>query len=187
MEAASHLFSSRGISEISVAQILELSRLKAPSLYHHFGDKEGLYVEWAETEIARIGIRAASAAEHSSGVREKLEAVAEAILRPPQVDLMQILKDLRSLQREDSRKRVKSAYQNLVFNEVKSIFAEAMAVGGLPRRNADQLAAAFIALTVSQQACYRFDDSQSKASAQWAVDVVLSSQATAQPTGSLKP
>lgn len=186
LEAASSLFSSRGLSGVSVAQVLELSRLKAPSLYHHFGDKEGLYVKWAETELARIGIQAASAAKHAPALREKLEAVAEAILSPPQVDLMQILKDLRSLHRDDSRKRIRAAYQNLIFNEIKSVFAEAMATGSLRRTSADQLTAAFIALTVSQQACYRFDENQSQPQAQWAVDVVLSEPKSVRSTSSRK-
>ena len=54
MTAAGKLFGTTGLSEVTVAQILDQSGVKAPTLYHHFGGKEGLYVAWACHEMLTL-------------------------------------------------------------------------------------------------------------------------------------
>ena len=51
MAAASRLLSKSGLSEVTVAQILDHSGVKAPTLYHHFGGKDGLYVTWVSNTL----------------------------------------------------------------------------------------------------------------------------------------
>ncbi|MFN3963501.1 MAG: TetR/AcrR family transcriptional regulator, partial [Fimbriimonadaceae bacterium] len=41
--AAQKLFRSESYGAVSISCILEECGLKAPALYHHFGDKEGIY------------------------------------------------------------------------------------------------------------------------------------------------
>jgi len=100
MNAASHLFCHGSYEEVSVAQILEHSSLKAPSLYHHYQDKEGLYVAWAVQALDKIAekIRAALKDPNIS-----LEMMVQALIDGPEMDILQLMRDLRALKKEDSR------------------------------------------------------------------------------------
>ena len=55
LRAARKYFSHNYYLEVSVAQLLAESGVKAPTLYHHFGDKEGLYVSWCLAALEHIG------------------------------------------------------------------------------------------------------------------------------------
>lgn len=66
--AAMHLFGAKGYAATSVRDIVQAAGVTAPSLYHHFGNKEGLYLA-----IVREG------REHLEAARRKaLEAGGSA-------------------------------------------------------------------------------------------------------------
>ena len=95
LDAAAKLFSLRGFDEVSVAEILEESGLKAPSLYHHFQDKEGLYMAWAMVALDRLAERLMAA--------KAVEEAAAALVQRPELDLLQLSRDLRLMRGEGSR------------------------------------------------------------------------------------
>lgn len=112
--AASKLFGTRGYEGVSVAHLLEESGLKAPALYHHFGDKEGIYVHWALEELQSRGQTIRNTA---SNVREteRLPHMALALAAPPSVDLLQLRRDLGRLKRPTSARLVKQALREHVY------------------------------------------------------------------------
>ncbi len=83
-----------------MAQILEHSSLKAPSLYHHYQDKEGLYVAWATQALDKIAEKIRAALKHPD---HTLEMLVQALIDGPEMDILQLMRDMRTLKKEDSR------------------------------------------------------------------------------------
>lgn len=48
LDAALRLFAQKGFESASVRELAEAAEVTRPTLYHHFGSKEGLYLELAE-------------------------------------------------------------------------------------------------------------------------------------------
>ena len=54
LQAAMHLFASKGYAAASVRDIVNAAGVTAPSLYHHFGNKEGLFLAVMRATESRI-------------------------------------------------------------------------------------------------------------------------------------
>lgn len=130
MDAASQLFCHGGYEEVSVAQLLEHSALKAPSLYHHYQDKEGLYVAWATLALDRIAEKVRAALSDST---KSLEKIVEALIDGPEMDILQMARDLRALKKPDSRETLK---QHLEFSVYLPLEKHLMNVYGLDAEHA---------------------------------------------------
>lgn len=125
MEAASQLFCHGGYEEVSVAQLLEHSALKAPSLYHHYQDKEGLYVSWATSALDRIAEKLRIVLDSSP---TELEKIVEALIEGPEMDILQMARDLRALKKPESRDTLK---QHLEYSVYLPLEKHLMSVYGL--------------------------------------------------------
>jgi AcrR family transcriptional regulator len=145
LEAAHPLFAEGAYSDIGVAQILEKAGVQAPTLYHHFGDKEGLYVAWAEQAFRRLdsAISKASLSEASTGAC--LSRYAFALLTNIDFDLHQVLRDAPRLQRPDSRERVLGAYMHAIYEPLATVLVQAIATGEFRGESVQQLADVYMA------------------------------------------
>ena len=101
--AAGQLFVPGSYSTVTVAQILEASALRPPTLYHHFEDKENLYVTWAVRAMRGTGDRI-------RGCSNMCE-VANTLVDEPLVDLLQVRLDCAALDRKTSRQSIERSYQ----------------------------------------------------------------------------
>ena len=54
LDAALALFAQKGYAAATVREIVDAAGITAPSLYYHFGSKEGLYMELMQTHCAQI-------------------------------------------------------------------------------------------------------------------------------------
>jgi AcrR family transcriptional regulator len=113
LEAAAKLFSLRGFDEVSVAELLEESGLKAPSLYHHFQDKEGLFLAWAMVALDRLAERLAAA--------QDVKGAAAALVQSPELDLLQLWRDMRLMRGEGSRDALETHVEFSVFRPLQRI------------------------------------------------------------------
>jgi TetR/AcrR family transcriptional regulator len=102
LSAAIRLFASKGYAATSVRDIVAAAGVTAPSLYHHFGNKEGLFlaivragqsrVEAAQQEVLAAGgsaaVRILRLSKAYVALRREFADVAWAIIRivsgPPQ-------------------------------------------------------------------------------------------------------
>jgi len=57
LEVATGLFARNGYAAVSIREIADLSGVTLSSLYHHFGDKRGLYIRVYLTEFGKSSAR----------------------------------------------------------------------------------------------------------------------------------
>lgn len=143
LDAARSLFRDASYGDIGIAQILERAGVQAPTLYHHFGDKEGLFLAWSESAFARVEDRV-----HSRGggenTAESLTRYATALLTSVDFDLFQVLKDGHRLQRPESRDRVIGSYMRSIYEPLATILVQAVATGELRNDPLPQLIDVFL-------------------------------------------
>jgi AcrR family transcriptional regulator len=123
-------FAAVGYVELSVAQILGLAGVQAPTLYHHFGDKEGLFTEWAVRSLDRMGA-AIQEGTGGAGLEGALSSIADAVRSPGHPDLIQLNRDIAKLTRAESREKVVEALQRTVYEPVYAVLIEGMGSGRL--------------------------------------------------------
>src|SRR5687767_11131980 len=99
LSAARALFGHGSYAEVSVGQVLQIAGVQAPTLYHHFGDKEGLYVSWATDAFNRIGAQLAKLPDDGP-TDEVLKAFAEVLIGAD-TDAAHILRDARRMARPE--------------------------------------------------------------------------------------
>jgi AcrR family transcriptional regulator len=144
LEAAQMLFSAGSYGDIGVAQILEKAGVQAPTLYHHFGDKEGLFVTWADQAFRRIEV-AVNAKAGGATTGESLTRYGTALLSSIKFDLPQILRDAPRLQRPESRDRVLGGYMQAIYEPLATILVQAVATGEFRNESVHQLSDVFLA------------------------------------------
>ena len=144
MTAAHSLFAEGSYGEIGVALILEKAGVQAPTLYHHFGDKEGLFVAWAEGALKSVEEAVCAAAKPGAATSDALRAFAIAVITHLDFDLPQVLRDAPRLSKPESRDRVLGAYMRAVYEPLATLLVQAVATGEFRREPLSQLTDAFL-------------------------------------------
>lgn len=170
MAAASELFAKGGYEGVSVSEVLDLSGLKAPSLYHHFGDKEGLYVEWSVYALSQVAQRVAGIEQTGKTLAEKLCLVVQEMLDGHIVDILQVQRDMRLLKSERSLNKVRAAIDTALYTPLEQMFREAMDSGEIRQGEPNRLAHLFVHATMSLHPTYRLSDPDDKDYTAWLVD-----------------
>ena len=143
MEAAGEAFGHLGFDQVGVAQILEGAGVQAPTLYHHYGDKEGLYVAWACLELGAVEpkfLEAAAAGDVVSALTKVAGGIATLTF-----DLRQMLKDSDRLQKSENREKLIAAYLQALYDPLYSTLVRARTRGELKNEPLAMLAEVFIA------------------------------------------
>jgi AcrR family transcriptional regulator len=123
LESASALFSQDRYPNVSVAQILERAELQPPTLYYHFNDKEGLFVEWAKHAFGALGATLKENLRPHLGAEESLAAFARTLLQRPSFDFRSVLQDTARLARDTSREAILNAYLTHLFEPACDVMA----------------------------------------------------------------
>jgi AcrR family transcriptional regulator len=144
LEAAQHLFAEGSYGDIGVAQIIERAGVQAPTLYHHFGDKEGLFVAWAEMAFGRVENAVTRMALRKANAKDALCSYASAMLATVDFDVMQVLRDAPRLNKGDNRDRVLSAYMSAVYEPLATLLVQATAMQELRQEPIGQLTDVFL-------------------------------------------
>jgi AcrR family transcriptional regulator len=151
--AAERLFNGQSYSDVTIARILEDAGIQAPSLYYHFGDKEGLYIAFCHRSLARLGERI-SAARNGSDLSSFLRSVARALVDPQAPDVFALRRDLRQLQRPEHRQLVYRLLDQAVYEPLMTRFLLARQAGELTSEPVDVLVQGFVALAVGHHPNY---------------------------------
>lgn len=143
LEAAQELFGEGAYGDIGVAQILEKAGVQAPTLYHHFGDKENLFVVWAEEAFRQVEVELNRFGTGGS-TEDSLCRYASALLVSINFDLYQILRDAPRLHRQESRDRVLGSYMRAVYEPLATILVQAVATGEFRNESVAQLSDVYL-------------------------------------------
>lgn len=120
LHAADALFRTAPYGVVGVAAILDLAGVRAPSLYHHFEDKEELYVQWVETALHDVAYNFDR--NVAEDFRSELERFARHLTERVNFDVPQALKDMLTLERESSQERVYASYALAIYEPLCGIF-----------------------------------------------------------------
>lgn len=169
MEAAKTLFGQGSYAEVSIGAVLKLAGVQAPTLYHHFGDKEGLYCEWALDALQAVG----TAIESQMGESRAdacLRACARALMQSG-APIHQILHDAHRMEKPESGERILGAYFEHVFEPLCGLFVQMAATGQITADPVDKTAQLFITVASSSALSSGGDPARDS---DWVVDRFLS-------------
>jgi AcrR family transcriptional regulator len=164
MRSAHTLFSGEGYERVGVAKVLSLAKVQAPTLYHHFGDKEGLYVEWVTGALALTEARLSALTDPSLPSSAALQAIAMQLVKLD-FDLRQVLFDGERLVRPESRERVLSAYLQAIYSPLYTVFSRGQTKGEIRPDTVRALAESFVGGALAQGRIWRLADSSGEAAA----------------------
>lgn len=143
MRVASQQFAEFGFSEVSVGKIISASGVGPPTLYHHFDDKEGLYLAWVlqAMESAGASIREAVA----KGTPEQaLRDAAKYLITTTEFDLLQVVSDKRLMRRESTVESIYRAIFQSIYEPLFAVVVQASILRSAPIDRVDRLAHQFV-------------------------------------------
>lgn len=131
IRTAKELFMSLGYRAVSTRQIADACGLTQPALYHHFSDKQSLYVE--VMRYVCEGTRAAldRIIRRESGIGECLVHVTHYMIANHPEDLSQMFHDIRHELSLESQIAIYSLWKNAYLDPLVSIFEDGQRDGRL--------------------------------------------------------
>lgn len=123
---AADLFAKTSYSEVGIARILEWAGFHAPTLYYHFGDKEGLYVAWAVQAVEELGELVRAKLEGLEETRSRLVALASCVSDPNRPDVSNFLRDATRMERTESREKIVEAVHRAVYEPLYALLLTGM-------------------------------------------------------------
>jgi len=145
-QQALEIFSRKGYHAASIRDIVEAAGVTAPTLYYHYGSKEGLYSHLLDQAIDRLRQRIDAARAAGRGIRSQLVTIVqghiEALLqRPAEVRFLHRAILSTVLQGSSPAQLLHGRMEQL---PMPGIFLEALARGELAPVRPDLLLNAFI-------------------------------------------
>ncbi|MCC6351764.1 MAG: TetR/AcrR family transcriptional regulator [Fimbriimonadaceae bacterium] len=165
LAAARNLFPRSSYAEVGVAQLLEEAGVKAPTLYYHFGDKEGLFVAHVEQELGSLGAHLRLLAQTHNSLQAALADLASALAEFTGVDLDGALEASRRMGKPSNQERIQESYVRNVFEPIASLLQSAMDRGEMKREPAGRLVVLF--QSGALQLCSGRSDLAGRAPSDW--------------------
>ena len=173
LRAAKEQFMAQSYAETGVAKILSSCRLQPPTLYYHFGDKEGLYMAFLEEVLAVLGERIRVAASSESSVDHGLLTAATALMDPHEPDVIQIRRDAVQLARSENQERIHRMVFEAVYEPVMGILVRAASSGRIQGGAFDRMSQTFIMGALGLRPSYSLHPSDTVGAAGWWVERFL--------------
>jgi AcrR family transcriptional regulator len=89
------LFTAQGYAAVSMQQIADAAVVNKATLYHHFRDKEGLFLSVMVVEFNRLATSVGTVIAEGGTLRDQLRRVADHIFASRQSDFGRLAADLR--------------------------------------------------------------------------------------------
>jgi len=169
LEAAAALFRDGSFRDVSVAELTKAAGVQAPTLYHHFGDKEGLYLAWAERAMVGLSLKIREALIGKTGTRESLTAIAWALLDAEEVDLTVLLRDARREVSPKAQEKLLQLYLAAVIEPLGSVLVRGVERGKLRQEPIARMAQAFVFGVLSLHPRHSLESVPAEEAAQWFV------------------
>lgn len=149
LRAARALFTANGYATVSMQQIADAAAVNKATLYHHFHDKEDLFVAVMIEEFARTTAEVAAVIAEGATLREQLARVAEYLFVARQSDFGRLSADLHDHLSEQRRAELMSRCAP-PWEHIRSAIDRAIARGEVAAADSDLVARLFFAMVGSQ-------------------------------------
>ncbi len=151
------LFTAQGFAAVSMQQIADAAGVNKATLYHHFRDKEDLFVAIMGDEFAAAHARIETALGGGGTLREKLHRVAALVFASNQSDFGRLAADLRghvsAARRAELLARCAPPWES-----IRPVVERAGAAGEIRAIDPDLAARLFFGMVVSQVWWAKLDD-----------------------------
>lgn len=128
---AQQLFMEHGYRAVSTRQIADGCGLTQPALYHHFKDKQALYVAMALEELAKTRAALERITRRNDALEERLLHAALYLISITQHDLNLMLHDIRSELAPEARAQLNVAFRASIVAPIATIFEDSLRQGQL--------------------------------------------------------
>ncbi|MGH2616464.1 MAG: TetR/AcrR family transcriptional regulator [Thermomicrobiales bacterium] len=149
------LFTAQGYAAVSMQQIADAASVNKATLYHHFRDKEDLFVSVMEDEFRRMTASVGAAIAEGGSLRDQLTRVAAYIFSSSQSDFGRLAADLHE-QVSEQRRSEMMARRPPPWEQIREAVERAMLAGEVRDIDADLVARLFFAMVRSQVWWSRF-------------------------------
>jgi AcrR family transcriptional regulator len=143
---ARRLFMQRGYAGVSVGEVAAAVGVTKPTLYYHFGDKEGLYAEVLRDLMREVGGYVRAVVEADRPLRERFVELAYGYFLYADATMEPLLRDTSELIGPERAAQVWEAYEREMFAPMRRLVAEAMERGELRPGDADTFVRAFLGM-----------------------------------------
>lgn len=156
LREARALFTAQGFAAVSMQQIADAAAVNKATLYHHFKDKEALFVSVMAEEFARMSVGMVASVAAGGSLRDQLQRVATYILDQLHSDFGRLLADLRVHVSPERRDRIMEGCQP-PWEQIRIVLEHAKETGEARDVDAELAARAFFAMVGSQIWWSRFE------------------------------
>ncbi|MCP8967801.1 TetR/AcrR family transcriptional regulator [Ectobacillus ponti] len=171
---AHDLFMEQGYRAVSTRQIAEVCGLTQPALYHHFANKQELYVEVLRTVLKRTEAALKQIADTCTRTWDRLFETARYLLASQPENSIQMFYDMQKELDPAAKQELDAEWRRTFLDPIAAMFAEGVRHGEL-RAVTDARNAAYLFLNMLP----KFPDSglsepeRAKQQAKLIVDVLL--------------
>jgi AcrR family transcriptional regulator len=149
LREARRLFTDQGFAAVSMQQIADAAAINKATLYHHFQDKEDLFVSVMAEEFARMGAGLGASIAEPASLREQLQRVAAHVLASRHSDFGRLSADLRVHVSEQKRSALMDNC-SAPWSVVRVAIEQAIERGEVRQVDAELVARMFFAMVGSQ-------------------------------------
>jgi len=144
--AARRLFLQRGFADVAVGEVASAAGVTKPTLYYHFGDKEGLYVDVLCDLMREVGGYIRSVTEADATALRRLEDLAAGYFQNADATMEPMLRDATELLGASHGRRVHETYAREMLAPIAQMMRDGMRLGEIADSNADFLVRAWFGL-----------------------------------------
>lgn len=156
LAAAFRQFSELGYSGVSMQQIADAAGVTKATLYHHFQDKEDLFVEIMQREFRRSQASLERAVETGPAFRDKLIGFGTVLFSSERADLSRLFGDFHHHVATERQQDFWTTYER-PWTYLESSIAEAMASGEIAQEDPVVVARICFSAFVGQMQIARFE------------------------------
>ncbi len=149
LREARALFTAHGYAAVSMQQIADAASVNKATLYHHFRDKEDLFVSVMVEEFGRLASSVGAVIGEGGSLRHQLQRVAAYIFASRQSDFGRLAADLRDNVSGQRRSELMGRCA-APWEQISAAVARAVGDGEVRDVDADLVARLFFAMVGSQ-------------------------------------
>lgn len=142
LTTAWELFQRKGYKGVTMDEICARCNLTKPTLYYHFGDKEGLFVAVFQRQLRLFH----DVLQQPGTLEERLTHMAVAVLNNFQTQYTVLLHDREHIQKPENQQAVRDAFRGYLFNPLCSLMQSGLDIGVLRGRDAEMLTLMFLGI-----------------------------------------